>query len=258
MTVRLLVVFILLAHAMVRAEVKESLTYIPPGLAGRVVFYHSFEDGTRPEVNELGAKVLGMKSEPVPGLAGKGRRMPPGSGKDPYRLVSPSLSPDRPLTISMWWRLDKPMKPETCFHLVTLRGKGIVANFVRGKGTWCALKEPTFVFQVYYWGDIRNHNNPWAGTAWFEPQEWHHVAMTFANASEIRTYWDGKLRSSHAIKGRQFRKGDGGQVDLGSSWLFHPMTIDEVMVLDRALAADEVKDYVTTVRKLAEIRFPWK
>lgn len=52
--------------------------------------------------------------------------------------------------------------------------------------------------------------------------------------------------------------GDVSRAELGCTWLTHPMTVDEILVLDRALSADEVRDYVTAVRKLAEIGFPFE
>jgi len=75
----------------------------------------------------------------------------------------------------------------------------------------------------------------------------------------VCVYWDGRLRSELTVKGRLFAGGDLIQsIDLGPTWLAHPMTVDELLVLDRALSGEEVADYVTAVRKLAERRFPFR
>lgn len=232
--------------------------YIPPSLESRVLLYHSFADGpSTPEINRVGARVSTTSGEIDSGLTGPGlcvARSPKGNG---LTIHSPALSPHRPLTVSMWWRLETDMVPETCFHLLTLRGSpGMVANFVRGKGQWCALQEPRYVFQVHYYEGIPNHNGIWYGNAWTDAGVWHHSAMIVSNAATVRVYWDGRLRSDYSIRGRPFREGDGGTLELGPTWLFHAMTMDEVLVLDRALTATEVSDYVTAVRRLHDIAAP--
>jgi hypothetical protein len=149
------------------------------------------------------------------------------------------------------------MAAETCFHLLTLRGgRGIVSNFVRGKGDWCGLAEPRFVFQVVYYEGIPDINGIWHGDAWVEPAIWHHAAMVFSNAAEVDVYWDGVRRSHYAIKGRPFRAADGGAVEIGPNWLFHPMTLDDLMVVDRALSANEIAAYVLAVQRLRQVGFP--
>ena len=231
--------------------------YIPPAFEQRVLVYHSFAiRPDTPEINRVEARMVTAGGDAGSGLTGPGHhvaRSPKGGG---LSIRSPALSPHRPLTIAMWWRLEADMLPETCFHLVTVRGGGMVANFVRGKGQWCALREPRYVFQVHYYKGIRNHNGIWHGNAWMDAGVWHHVAMTIANAATVRVYWDGRLRSDYSVRGRPFREGDGGTVELGPTWLFHPMTVDEILILDRALTADEVADYVTAVRRLHGIGAP--
>jgi hypothetical protein len=232
--------------------------YLPPWLEDRVVYYHPFEGDLRsPMVNLIGAETVVLRGTAAPGLAGTGLQDPqPGNSAGPVSLRSPALTPSRPLTLSLWWRLDAPMAAESCFHLLTLSGGGMVSNFVRGQGEWCALREPTYVLQVYNYEGIANINGIWHGNAWVEPQVWHHVAMVFGNASEVDVYWDGILRSHYAIKGRAFGVRDGGTLDVGPNWLFHPMTLDDLMVLDRALSAEEVAAYVLAVRQLRGIGWP--
>ena len=138
-------------------------------------------DQVVPVINRIQAETGVARGTLVPGLAGKGLQdATPAKSAGPVTLRSPALRPDRPLTLSVWWRLDAPLAAETCFHLLTLRGgRGMVANFVRGKGDWCALTEPRFVFQVVYYEGIPAINGIWHGDAWVEPAVWHHAAMVF-------------------------------------------------------------------------------
>ncbi|MGD0094683.1 MAG: LamG-like jellyroll fold domain-containing protein, partial [Planctomycetota bacterium] len=238
----------------------EDFVYLPPGIAGRVVFYHSFEKGVQqPEINLLGAKVNAVELPAAKGLTGNGYQT--GSGpagkKGAFRLQSAALSAHKPLTVMFWWRLDEPMKEETCFNIFALSGnKGYISNFVRGKGEWCGLKEPTYCFQVYSFAGMENWNDVWGGRVWVEPQVWHHTALVVSGAAEIRIYWDGSLRTLYAPKGRAFRAEDTDRLELGASGNQPPMTLDEVLVLDRALSADEIQRYVVAVRSLAERGFP--
>ena len=232
--------------------------FLPPAWADRVVFYHAFEQGVdQPEINLAGLQLRGEKTPPTSGFAGRGYRAPNQYEKQtPLRLLGPALSVHKPITIMHWWRLDAAMKPETCFQLLRLSGTGYIASFVRGKGEWCGLQAPTYISQLYDFPEISNHNNPWGGPAWFKDGEWHHVAITVANAREVRIYWDGVLRETILAKGRTFRAGDVGAADLDCNWLYHPMTIDDVIVVDRVLLPEEIAAYVQAVRSLREVEFP--
>lgn len=132
-------------------------------------------------------------------------------------IHSPALSIHKPLTGMFWWRLDEPMKEEPGFGVLALRGKGWLSAFVAGKGPWCALKEPARVFQCYNFPGMENCNDVWGGRAWFEPGVWHHTAITASG--------------------------------LG-------MTLDDVVILDRALSGDEIPAYITAAKALARVRFP--
>lgn len=233
-------------------------SYIPPWLESGLVYYNPFEgDPRQPPVNRLGAETVIPRGLLAAGLAGAGLQDPRPAGSEPLvTLRSAALTPDRPLTLAVWWRLDAPMAAETCFHLLTLSGAGMVSNFVRGKGEWCALAQPTYVLQVYNYEGIANINEIWRGDAWVEPQVWHHTAIVFRHAAEVDVYWDGVLRSHHAIRGRSFAAGDGGTLAVGPHWLFHPMTLDDLVVLDRALSADEVAAYVLAVQRMRSVGFP--
>ena len=235
-----------------------SCLYLPPDLEDRVLFYHSFERGVKkPEIDLLRGKISCGKMELAEGFAGRGLKCSDRrAAKSPLRVHSSALSAHRPLTVMMWWRLDAPMQEATCYHLIRLGGKGYVAAFARGKGKWCALRRPTFIFQVQSFSGIANRNDHWTGHAWVEPGAWHHIALTVATASDIRVYWDGRQRIRYGIKGWSFQKGDTSSLELGASWLFHPTTIDEVVVLDRALDEQDLRDYVEATAKLAEVNAP--
>jgi hypothetical protein len=240
-------------------EKPKEFYYLPPAWANRVVFYHSFEKGVdQPEINLLKAQARGEKGSMSEGLTGQAYKAANSyQKKKTLELHSPGLSPDKPLTVMLWFRLDAPMKEDTSFQLIKLGGpKGYISSFVRGKGEWCALKEPTYISQVYGFPDIRNHHNSWGGRVWFEPGVWHHVAITVANASEVRIYWDGQLREAIGLKGRLFQLGDCTYAHLDPNWLYHPMSIDEVIVCDRALTAEEIANYVTAVRALSALKYP--
>ena len=155
-------------------------------------------------------------------------------------LRHPELNPSRPLTVSFWFRLGTPMLPESGFHLATLRGNpGIVSTFVRGKGQWCALREPTRVLQVYYFAGIPNHNGL-LGSAEFAPGVWHHACLVIARGETVRWTINGVEVGNHTIRGRPFRQNDGGTLDIGPNWLAHPLSVDEILVLDVALESSEV------------------
>lgn len=234
--------------------------YLPPAWEKRVIFYHSFESGlNQPEINLANAAIRGYQTEPVNGFAGRGYRMPkykPNGAEAPFMVSSPAFSLHKPLTAMLWWRLDEPMKEETCFDLLALTGPGHVASFVRGKGEWCALREPTYISQVYNFPGLGNHNNPRGGRAWFEAGDWHHVAISVSTASEVAIYWDGAQREIIAVKGRAFVEGEGLNIMPGANGLYHPMTIDEFMVIDRALTAEEIASYTTAMRALTARSFP--
>jgi hypothetical protein len=148
------------------------------------------------------------------------------------------------------------MLPESGFHLATLRGNpGIVSTFVRGKGQWCALREPTRVLQVYYFEGIPNHNGL-LGRAEFAPGVWHHACLVIARGQTVRWTINGVEIGNHTIRGRPFRQNDGGTLEIGPNWLAHPLSVDEILVLDVALESSEVTAYADAVRKLAAVGWP--
>ena len=233
--------------------------YVPPSWGEHVVFYHSFSRGTeKPEIPLPDACVLGeARGDRTAGLTGHGFR--PTGGKAALTLQQMRWPLAKPITVSMWWRLEEPMQPETGFHLITLAANGYVSNFVRGKGPWCALQKPTFVIQSYNFPGISNVNGIGYGDGWVTEKIWHHVAITISEGSRVTVYWDGRPRSEFAVKGRLFASDDVVRsIQWGPHWLTHPMTIDELIVLDQALGGEQVADYVTAVQKLAEVGFPFE
>jgi hypothetical protein len=222
--------------------------YLPPEFAPHVVFYHTFDDGPdRPEINRLGAKVQAAAAAPA-GLTGRGID---GS----LRLGGLAIGLGRPITVSLWWRLNEPLKVDGGFGLLALNGRGWVSNFVRS-GPWCGLKEPHFVTQVYNWPNVSNVNGV-GDAARVREGAWHHAALVVSAASRVQVYWDGALRSDFHVNGRPFGAGDVIQsMHLGQDGPSRPMTIDEVLVLDAALGADAVRDYASGVRQLAAVGFP--
>jgi hypothetical protein len=233
--------------------------YIPPGWADRVVYYHSFDTAVdRPEINTLGAKVLVGDAAGAPGLAGRGCRFEPDrKNKRGLGLTGLALPLHRPWTLSMWWRLEAPMKAESGFGLISMHGKGFMSNFVAGKGPWCALREPTFVAQVYNWPGVSNINDIYEGPAWVEPAVWRHAAMVVSKGSQVRILWDGAPKADLALKGRLLTPADAaGSIEIGPGGSALPITIDEVMVLDVALEAGAIRDYMTAVRHLAAAGVP--
>ncbi len=237
----------------------ERYFYLPPSWGEHVVFYHSFsQSAEQAEIPLPRGRVLnGQHGERVAGLTGYGFRSD--SGKAALTVQPMQWSLVKPITVSMWWRLPEPMKPETGFHLVTLGANGYISNFVRGKGEWCALQKPTFVIQSYNFPGISNVNGIGYGDGWVTEGVWHHVALTVSEGSRVTVYWDGRLRSEFAVKGRLFGARDVVQsIQWGPHWLGRGMTIDELIVLDRALRAEQIADYVTAVQKLIDVEFPFQ
>ena len=241
------------------------LPTVPPELESRVQFRHSFENSIeKPEQNAIGSKIeQAGGSITEHGFFGKGFKVADFGVKTskPLRFISESLSPDRPITIMLWWRLDEEMAETGGYGILRLfhpEKGGYISCFVTGKGDWCALKQPTWIYQFYNFPELANNNNPWTGRAATKAGDWHHTALTISNAREISWYQDGQLKLMFIAKGRDLSKGELRAMDIGDTHQRQPMTIDEVLVLDRALSPDEIADYCLSAGKLHEINFHWK
>jgi hypothetical protein len=236
------------------------LPTVPPELESRVQFRHSFETSIeKPEQNAIGSKLeQSGGSITEQGFLGKGFKVADVSDNKskPLRIISESLSPDKPLTIMLWWRLDEEV-PETgaygILHLGHTGKGGYISCFVRGKGDWCGLKQPTWIYQFHNFPELANNNNTWTGRAATKAGDWHHTALTISNAKEISWYQDGQLKLKFIAKGRDLSKGELRHMDIGNAHQRQPMTIDELLVLDRALSATEIADYYAGAIKLQEI-----
>jgi hypothetical protein len=235
--------------------------YLTPDIVDRAIFYHSFERGlAEPEINVIGATVQAPGRKLVEGLTGQGWRCPKREkGRDASLTVaSGELSVHEPRSFMMWWRLDAPMSKRSGFHLIRLEGAGWISNFVHGAGKWCNLQRPTNILQVYRFSGISNHNGRWGGgPAMVEPGEWHHVAITISAASETRVFWDGRLVRGYHNKGRLFREGEVRRAVFGRLYGSHPMTVDEIVILDVTLDGAQLRRYVETVRRLREVGVPF-
>jgi len=177
------------------------------------------------------------------------------------QLHSAAFSPHRPLTVAFWWALQQDPQPDTCFGLFHLAGgRRYVSHFSRGKGTWCALKRPAAILQVYNFPAIRNVNGIYdrdlrAHVA-LRAGAWHHTAVVFSGASLIEVYTDGLRAWSVRLRGGRFAASDGlHDLAIGNRRGI-PMALDEVVVLRRALTARELGTYVAALRQMRAVRYP--
>ena len=226
----------------------DACLYLPPSFADRVVFYQAFERGDgRPEINRIGAQLVGTRATVPDGFAGNGcRSARPSAGEAPLEVRAAALSPSRPLTVMRTWRLDAPMTETSSFQLIALLGRGHVSCFVHGAGEWCALHRPTMFVQIDSFPKIANVNQAVRDDAYFKPGEWHHVAVTIANASDVRFYLDGQPLVTAQAKGRPFGPDDVDAVqpssDSGAA-ADPPMTTDDLTVVGRVLSPAEIDQY---------------
>jgi hypothetical protein len=231
--------------------------YIPPWMADHVVFYHTFAQGPdKPEINLLAAKVQVAKppaDEAPADPAGLTGRCFAGS----LHLRDAAIPLSRPITVSLWWRLRQALRNDGGFGLIGLNTRaGYLSNFVRS-GPWCGLKEPHAVIQCYSFPGISNVNGIYGSALKTEPAVWHHAAMVVAGGSQVTVYWDGAVRGTFFVNGRAFGEKDLVQsIDLGQEGPARPMAIAEVLILDGALTADEIRAYMTSVQALASMKFP--
>ncbi len=77
--------------------------------------------------------------------------------------------------------------------------------------------------------------------------------MTVSGARQIDIFWDGGYREMFQAQGRLFVEGDTNALNFGPGWHHLPMTLDEIVVLDRALSAEEIAGYVRADRALRAI-----
>ena len=85
---------------------------------------------------------------------------------------------------------------------------------------------------------------------------WHHTSVVISGASLVEVYTDGTLAWKTRVKGRSFTPEDKlHDLTIGSRWGI-AVSFDEVMIHRRALSANEIRDYVTAIRQMADVDYP--
>jgi hypothetical protein len=232
---------------------------LPPAFEDRLLYYNSLDskDG-RPEIDTASAQQPGQLATGPAGMRGGCAVAKQGQV---LQLRSEAFSPDRPLTVAFWWALGEDGQPESTFGLFHLtNGKGFVSHFSRGKGEWCALERPAAVLQVYYLPGIANVNGIYdfdlAAHLELKAGVWHHTALVFRGASLVEVYTDGRRVWQTRVKGRPFSAEDGlHDLTIGSRHGL-AMALDEILILARALAADEIGEYERAVRQMRAVGYP--
>ncbi|NQT50548.1 hypothetical protein HQ576_00770 [bacterium] len=231
-------------------------TAVPPFLEDRLVYYHSFASAT-PEVNRVGAE---LRSKLAVGEGGVRGRCSGGPKPQALVLRGEAFSPHRPLSVLFWWALAEEPTAETCFGLFHLSGRGMVSHFSRGKGQWCALEKAAGILQVWNFSGIRNVNGiydrDWRQSVSLRKGVWHHAALVFRGASLVEVYTDGRRAWSVRLMGRSFAPEDKVQDLVLGSRTEMPVTLDEVIILRRALAAADVRHYVDIITQMRAVRYP--
>lgn len=230
---------------------------LPPFLENRLLYFHSFAK-PEPDVN-----ALGFESPKKPAVAAEG--FSGGCAVLKGELVlQPSKQPgakplslDRPLTIGFWWCAPDglPANAGGGFFSVNCQ-HGYLSNFIRG-GPWCELRDSANVFQVYSFPGMGNYNGIFdytfrQGVALGKDQ-WHCTVLTVSNASEMRLYVDGKLAAEFAARGRSFTASDAVQRLAFGSFPGAGLYVDELMILDVALSAEQVAFCYEAVRSLRQV-----
>ena len=231
---------------------------LPPSFQDRLIYYQSFDspDGA-PEVNQTGAVPNALELQP----AGMRGRCALGAQDTGLHLNSEAFSPHRPFTASFWWALSEDAKIDGIFGLFHLAGaRGFISHFSRGQGEWCALQRPAGILQVYYLDGIANVNGIYEGNLLgkldLRAGVWHHTAIVIRGASLTEVYTDGAKVFETRNNGRDFAPEDSlHDLRIGSFWGTRAF-IDEAMVLQRALSAEEIADYVTAIRQMAAVGYP--
>lgn len=232
---------------------------LPEGWEKLVIYYNDFEgENGKAELNPLEIKENFNPSALAQGLLGKGYLCQgiPMFGGGGFSLQSPTLSPYKALTISIWWALKEEHKVGQGFVIFSLSGKGFISNFVRGGGgdTWCGLSKPAGVFQVYYFPGIQNINGIYdldiMRSLDLRGGIWHNTVATFSCGREITLYQDGKLVGKWVLT-RCLRDEDSiATLSFASG---EPILIDELLILRGVMEKEEVERYYKMVKGLREI-----
>lgn len=244
----LAVMMVLLAAGACVARAAECPRFVPPWFSDAMAYHNDFEGALADaDVNLPQIKPEGPEST-AEGLFGKALQLTDKS----LIIRSEAVSPHRPLTLSFWWALTYDMVLESGYSLFQLDGKGMIALFSRGKGEWCALQRPAGVFQVYYFQGIQNVNGIYDSDllSHYDLRKgvWHHTAVVFRRATTAQVYMDGQPVCEVTISGREWTAGD----ELRNLTIGGGLSVDELLILDRAVEGEMIADYVRGVQRLRE------
>jgi len=182
---------------------------LPVSFEDRALLYWSFDrPGAGPEIDRIRVKRPPRFESRPDGMRGpcavcvKQRE---------FRLESPRLSPHRALSVSVWWALERDLKIDDTFGIMAIGGRtrSYVSHFSRGRGRWCALREPAGVFQVYNFPGIRNvsalYDRQLSRHLDLRRSRWHHSAITVAAGRRLVVYTDGQPAARCSCKAARSR-----------------------------------------------------
>jgi hypothetical protein len=230
---------------------------VPSSIKGYVYYYNNFDNSSgKAEINKWN-----IKEEINPflitnnGLIGKGFLS---NSKNGIVLKSSALSPDEPITISVWWKLKNPYKTSESksfgFGIFSFIGKGYISCFIRsgGKGGWCGLKEPAGVFQVQNFKRINDINGIYNTDAVkllnLKRLQWHNTIITFSNGMYIRLYQDGKKVGEWGLNS-PFNKNDGIKT---LQFGFSDEVLSQIVIFNKNISSEEVEEYYNMMKGLKE------
>lgn len=224
---------------------------IPPALEDRLIYYRSF-DSEKADYDPLALPAI-SQPRPGPGWLGAGGLT---SERGHLTLRSEVLSPHQPLSLSVWWSVERELGLNEGYSLVHFGGgKGFISLFGRG-GPWCALQDTAAVVQVYYLPDIVNVNGIYdtriRQTLELRPGVWHHAALTFAGGRTVTVYQNGRPVRRVPLQGRTLTAADGLRELTVGSRHGGATLLDELLLWQRTLTDEEIADYHAALRGLRE------
>ena len=219
-----------------------------------IIYYNNFET----KINPFNIKEKLKKEHIVEnGFSGKSY-LSEARWRDGVILISDKLSPHNSLSISVWWALKEKHKEGSSFEILSLKGKGYISVFTRGGGkdTWCALKKPAGVLQVYNFPGIRNINGIYkvdiGSVLNLGKNQWNNTIITFTAGKNIKLYHNGNLFAEYNLSGRSFKKEDKiNSLSFGYGGM-EKIYLDEILILKRVLNEEEIKEYYNMIEGLKE------
>lgn len=226
--------------------------FCPPAWSDSLIYYQSFDaPSALPEINTAKLHLRDTLPAAPAGFHRSGG-LPSGNHKALHLAADTlALSPHKPLTIAFWWSLKDELPENGGFNLVQLNGRGWISHFARG-GPWCALKDTASVVQIYNLPNINNVNGiydtSFRQNLSLKKGQWHHTALVLSAASLVSVYTDGRLVFESRTAGRPFSPDD----NFKSLTLGGQILLDEVLILNRPLTADDIAEYVTAFRQIRQ------